>query len=98
MTLSNKERQRRYRAKQKALLSSPVTPDTVTDQPEQVQACLPLDIYSERRWSFLRSQGFEWDGNRCRAFRPSKPGEITGHGEVMGVVVPGDPGYHRRVS
>jgi len=68
------------------------------NKPEQLSVCSPLDVYSEHRWSFLQSQGFEWDDDRGRAYRPARAGEVTGDGEVMGVVVPGDPGYKRRVA
>ena len=47
----------------------------------------PLDVYSAQRWSFLQSKGHVWDEARRRGVR-SGPGS-----EIVGVTVPGDPGY-----
>ena len=47
----------------------------------------PLDVYSESRWAFLRSRGHVWDAGLGRSTRPA------GGGMIIGVTVPGDPGY-----
>ena len=52
----------------------------------------PLDVYSESRWSFLQSKGYKWDESWGMAVGGS------GCGLVMGVTVPGDPGYGGKVG
>ena len=64
------------------------THQSATDVAQQASATGPLDVYSEQRWAFLQSRGHVWDANRQRSTRPAEHGSI-----VVGVAVPGDPGY-----
>ena len=45
----------------------------------------PLSVYSDRRWAYLKDKGYVWVESLHRAYSVS--------GLVMGVTVPGDPGY-----
>jgi hypothetical protein len=86
MALTAAEKQRRYRDRRK------VTRVTETEQSvtePSVTVTGPLDVYSESRWSFLQSRGHVWDPDRQRSFRPDG---------VMGVTVPGDPGYRTTLT
>lgn len=50
--------------------------------------CVPLDVYSEQRWSFLQSRGYAWDADRQRGVI-----EICEGACKIAVTVPGDPAY-----
>ena len=107
--LTPAEKQKRYRARksngnapEKVTRVTEDNPQNVTEQDAeqlvdvleaQLEAMMdptvdllphPLDVYSESRWSFLQSRGHVWDSERRRSFRSDG---------IMGVTVPGDPGY-----
>jgi hypothetical protein len=54
----------------------------------------PLDVYSERRWVFLQSRGYEWYADRLGEVKCGVAiKNLGGPGQLFGVTVPGDPGY-----
>ena len=86
---ANRKASQRRRDKAKGVTMVPdkgmttITPE----QPTVTPITGPLGVYSAQRWSFLQSKGHVWDEARRRGVR-SGPGS-----EIVGVAVPGDPGY-----
>ena len=62
---------------------APSVTDIIPDRPQPAMLG-PLDVYSEQRWSYLRSQHYDWDHIRLRAF------SLRG---IRAVTIPGDPRY-----
>jgi hypothetical protein len=90
MAKSAAERMRDYRNRQR---NENVTSVTKSDR-NRPTVTGPLDVYSERRWSFLQGRGYEWYPDRLGEVKCGVAIKNLGErGQLFGVTVPGDPGY-----